>query len=716
MDRALFLIHTGKVALYTNLPVDGVWPSPVAIYGHGWFVNRDFVLGRPTQHYAVAVEEGQAICWTRQLWWKMFAERPAMASEIMTAVYSQQSVDLGSTKWMAELQIEEQDVELEEQFEAENEPCSPVSKAKSSMEAQQYSEIHRALLPPKLKELIDSFEVAEAFGSFGAYDVSNDNDSVMPDLPESIGIDLEIAFTTNCVLRNGEQVLPSEQSMTTLAYAGIPRVPVRYSEKSAFTQEEFQTLGHHACMARLSGSVVKKLREILAAQQKKHAWRSRLEPHQVAILLKEAGFPRCLNADLVQGLMEDIPLTSSDEDILFSICSRLFRWHEYNWHLLVAVKNAASAGCDISSMTFSKEALAKRLIDNKVVRAPEGHEEYLQMQAESKASEMLWAADWPRRNATDALASGAGKRLHIYDAALAVVFQTSDPSGSLKTPPLPSSGRRNSRGRISIASGGSGTGSKTFQDFTKLIIHLPDLDESYSEFRLLHDRLATPAEVETPFEDGEEVQKERESFQRQTSPDSKVSSASSASLTSGTTTTSSQFLGPLTWRQTISITLEDPAYSTVANYISLVMGVLILISIATMFVRPVIEHGREEGVSSVEDDIWFVVELILTAVFSLEYLVRLIVADSLGKQTTCQFIYAPTNICDFTAIIPFYVEVALGANAEEFRLLRVVRLLRLTRIARIGRLANRSELFPPIAMVLLVIWFIYMKTGLSDSK
>jgi len=67
-------------------------------------------------------------------------------------------------------------------------------------------------------------------------------------------------------------------------------------------------------------------------------------------------------------------------------------------------------------------------------------------------------------------------------------------------------------------------------------------------------------------------------------------------------------------------------------------------------------------------------------------------------------------MADLMSVLPFYVELMVDSEGEHFRLLRVVRLLRLTRISRISRLAKRHPLFGPVAAVMLVIWFIYLKT------
>jgi len=108
-------------------------------------------------------------------------------------------------------------------------------------------------------------------------------------------------------------------------------------------------------------------------------------------------------------------------------------------------------------------------------------------------------------------------------------------------------------------------------------------------------------------------------------------------------------------------------------------------------------------------------ECFFTVLFSVEFLLRLSVASSTGDRTTCEFLRMPMNICDVCAVMPFYIELAVKTDSKEFRLLRVVRLMRLSRVMRMARLAKKSQMFASIAVILTVIWGIYMKTGLSDD-
>jgi hypothetical protein len=162
-------------------------------------------------------------------------------------------------------------------------------------------------------------------------------------------------------------------------------------------------------------------------------------------------------------------------------------------------------------------------------------------------------------------------------------------------------------------------------------------------------------------------------------------------------------------RAHVHLLLEDPTSSKAAEILFIVMGVFIMLSVFTMVVEPVLSPPGTE-ISDVESQVWYVLEVFFTSVFTVEYVLRLFVCNALGTQTIFRWVIQPSNICDVVAILPFYIELLVSSDGEGFRLLRIVRLLRLTRITRIAKLAKRNPLFGPIAMVMVVIWFIYLTT------
>lgn len=742
MDRGLFLVHTGKVAMYTELPdptAENVnWPVPVAIYGHGWFLNREFILGKPTTYYAVAIEGGQALQWSQDQWWKMFSDRPRMANELMTAVYAQNTMDLGAAAWIAEMDGEEKDdisTPLQDQVG---------TTQKLAQMAIDWTEAHRHTLPEQLKVLIDTLEVAEAFGNFGVYDADSTELAQLPPLPQQISDDLAIAFSTYAVSgSDGTKRVLAKDVNQALNYAGISKAIVDTQVQESFSKSDFRTLGHHAYMARLPVSIVMKLQNIVVEQRKKNGWAPGLGAHQVGFIFRTY-FHRSFTTDFVHGLMQLMDLPKTDEEIMLSLCAILFKWHEVYYHLLVDVKMAgkrnrntalgvelptnplpedtANAATGDASNTFTVEALEKLLkpVDEAAKFGKEeddhGHDDHAAEHPQEAAqaeppipAEVLWACDWPRRMHTG---DHWGQRLHVYDVALSVLTRISHPMGKLHPFPVIEATSDKDRGA-----------GESQLDASKFLVQVEDMKNHTSIAQVKKLRKSTHSEIAT----GESV-KDHNSHTLLGSIKEQVEhvifDAPSADADASQATTPSmlpfvpdQSLG---LRQQIHITLEDPGSSLIANWVSLAMGVMIIISILTMFIKPVVEHGREDDVPESEKKVWWTFELILTVIFTTEYVVRFLVADAnpdpKHRITQAKFVLAPANVCDILAIIPFYIEAAFDSDAQEMRLLRIVRLLRLTRIARIGRLANRSVVFPPIAMCLIVIWGIYMKTGLSGSK
>merc|ERR1719265_365840 len=65
----LFLIQSGKIGRFPTLPDgNGEWPSPEAVYTHGWFLNRQAFLYGLTRGWAVCLEDGELIFFNQAQW------------------------------------------------------------------------------------------------------------------------------------------------------------------------------------------------------------------------------------------------------------------------------------------------------------------------------------------------------------------------------------------------------------------------------------------------------------------------------------------------------------------------------------------------------------------------------------------------------------------------------------------------------------------------
>jgi len=141
-----------------------------------------------------------------------------------------------------------------------------------------------------------------------------------------------------------------------------------------------------------------------------------------------------------------------------------------------------------------------------------------------------------------------------------------------------------------------------------------------------------------------------------------------------------------TWQQRLNLLLEEPTSSRVATLVSYT----ILGTICASVVSFVLE--TEPGLKSFFFDF---MEVFSTALFTVEYVSRLVVCNASGKPTRCEFVRAPMNVLDLVAIAPFYVELVL--SSVDLGPLRVLRSVRLIRIFRVFRLSKYS-----VGMTLLV--------------
>ncbi|MEP2238831.1 MAG: ion transporter [Maribacter sp.] len=102
-----------------------------------------------------------------------------------------------------------------------------------------------------------------------------------------------------------------------------------------------------------------------------------------------------------------------------------------------------------------------------------------------------------------------------------------------------------------------------------------------------------------------------------------------------------------------------------------------------------------------------VIEVFCVLVFSIEYLLRIYVADNKFK-----FIFSFYGVIDFLAILPFYL--ALGIDLRSLRALRFLRLFRILKLMRYNRAINhftkaialaKEEILLFLIVTLILIYF-----------
>ncbi|MEW4925105.1 ion transporter [Algibacter sp. 2305UL17-15] len=138
-----------------------------------------------------------------------------------------------------------------------------------------------------------------------------------------------------------------------------------------------------------------------------------------------------------------------------------------------------------------------------------------------------------------------------------------------------------------------------------------------------------------------------------------------------------------------------------SRYFAFFIQGLILISVVTFSIEtiPDLKPQTKVILQSIE---WFSV-----IIFSLEYLLRIYVADSKPK-----FIFSFFGIIDFLAILPFYL--SFGVDLRSLRALRFLRLFRILKLVRYNKAMNhftsaiksaKEEIFLFIFITLILIYF-----------
>ena len=77
--------------------------------------------------------------------------------------------------------------------------------------------------------------------------------------------------------------------------------------------------------------------------------------------------------------------------------------------------------------------------------------------------------------------------------------------------------------------------------------------------------------------------------------------------------------------------LDDPSSSKAAAALAIVLGVTIIVSVASMFTKSLL-HPKKQEPSGDEAMYWRVLETVVTVIFLTELMLRFAVADALGTQ------------------------------------------------------------------------------------
>eukprot|EP00439_Symbiodinium_sp_Y106_P026881 s1861_g3.t1 len=147
--------------------------------------------------------------------------------------------------------------------------------------------------------------------------------------------------------------------------------------------------------------------------------------------------------------------------------------------------------------------------------------------------------------------------------------------------------------------------------------------------------------------------------------------------------------------------LERPKSSMAALAWFYADCILVILCVVSLVAEPLVlvVYPDDPGVVTLVKFVeWF-----FTILFTVELLTRWAVCTVDKSLTYTTFWKQPGRIADLIAILPSYLELFININSSEFRLMRVARL---SRLARLQRFCQQAA---PIAMVLVVIWGIYLQ-------
>mmetsp|Transcript_63589 Transcript_63589/g.176882 ORF Transcript_63589/g.176882 Transcript_63589/m.176882 type:complete len:1421 (-) Transcript_63589:166-4428(-) len=649
----LFLVHSGAVGLFNNTFDDDAeqWGDPILVYRHSSFLNIEFFLKKAQRYTAVAIESGELIVWGEEQWDGMSRNLSIMTTEIQRTAVAQM---IGDAEAVGKELTRTKD---------DSDGLALVTKktAKGSGD-----------LPKELSAEVQCIESAAALERLGLYQSVEDRSAAdeHPGMPKALLGSLRVAFNTFCVRENGTRVLPVDEVITALLYVGLDGSMLKnVVDHPPLSEGEFLAVAHEAAMARLSVSTKKLIEETFLRYDEDMSGSMDIDELANA-------FMHALGTEVSVGMIDGIanaylknkssgpkakdepPDGLSLEDFT-AIVARFCRKHENHVHVLRGIREMT--GDD--NFFMSGKVSVDMLTGNKYVKI-----------SEEEAKEMLFAADWKQSSVHPDRRDDDPIDILRFLGMLTVVLD----GVPMPLPPSPVI-----KGLTKEARQGISVPDEVPCD----ILDNPLSSEVPSR------RMVLPARVPSasPFSEHEDNAKVVDD------------------------------VPPDTCKAKVYLLLEEPNSSTAASIWSVFMAIIILVSVLTLIAEPLVSPPPDDGETKPEEEVmtWQTLEAVFTVIFSVEYVLRLAVCDALGTTTRKAFALNPLNICDLLAILPTCIDYGmkiispnLSVDSQETRLLRIVRFLRLSRMARMARLARKSPLAAPVAMVLVVIWGIYMKNGL----
>jgi len=655
----LYLIHTGSVGIFESIPEDRRhWKSPVAVYGHGQFLNLEMLAGRTPKGNAVCIESGQVIAWDRDQWRRMSRHEPVMAAKLLEAAMAQRQNESGS---------------------AENEELS------SSICGEVSEQVMRLLAAKALKEL----------GFFEP--LPPGVPSSLPLLPERLKHDCRVAFRTfRRYTDDGLEVIDPYDVKSALMYAGIFGAQLSHERLFPLSEAQFVHVANEAYMTRFSARQIALAEDLFGKFDADGS--GALELDELHMVIQEMTGVDEVHDSQIDGLaaawkgscrVDQSGQLVIDRQTFLSIMSRYVKAHMNDYMLLQGLLEMTKTKPEeLMSSKLTLETLADALNtsgENAEVRVyrhavaklrsaslRQSMEDSAHESVMDVVQEIVWAHKPLARAGGDSNLSS----LDFTDLVAAALPTELRPKAGATLPPKPPKKAARSSHKEQVPA-------EDLHVLQSLVLDLREPKAQKTVFEL--GRRTAQRRISERIEDVQLDDGGERSISVQ-----KLTSDEPAELTDVD-------------RMKIRVFnfLERPKSSMAALAWFYADCILVILCVVSLVAEPLVlvVYPDDPGVVTL---IKFV-EWFFTILFTVELLTRWAVCTVDKSLTYTTFWKQPGRIADLIAILPSYLELFININSSEFRLMRVARL---SRLARLQRFCQQAA---PIAMVLVVIWGIYLQ-------
>eukprot|EP00747_Dinoflagellata_sp_TGD_P051997 gnl/TRDRNA2_/TRDRNA2_147658_c0_seq1.p1 gnl/TRDRNA2_/TRDRNA2_147658_c0~~gnl/TRDRNA2_/TRDRNA2_147658_c0_seq1.p1 ORF type:complete len:848 (-),score=117.65 gnl/TRDRNA2_/TRDRNA2_147658_c0_seq1:106-2517(-) len=667
-NGTLYLVHTGAVALFKDLPVGKeLLGAPVAVYTKGWFLNHESLVQAPSEDYAVAIEDGELLYWNEKQWfaiedgellyWNekqwfaMAREHPMMASQIMRAVLKQSARDM---RYRAK------------SVDAPHETHTPnfIRGLTGDLSTQSLPSATSAddSLPEVLLEQMQKLRVAAALEGLGFYQaVPAGPGSLLPKLPPGMYTDLWTAFQTYSTGPAENPSIPLDKLQDALMFIGVFHTFIDKAKwpKPSLDWNEFVHFGQEAIMARLSEEQVSTIKSIFHRYDEDNS--GELDVGELADV-----FQGCVGDQVSIERVDSIAAAWSadggqgavDEEDFIAILSRFIRMHEHHWTLLHGFKEVLG----VEEIDTGSRLSIDDLMKSKRVKL-----------TRDQAMELLWSVDWHCGH-PDGDVNTTSVNFGAFVAAVHIIADKVQG----KLPQL-----------------------SLFEDGFRTLESMERQQSPFCDMNIAVDRRSlTARNIDIESITSVAVRNVQLEFAHIIGISAKQSNGHHDKENGGWFTIlseTSESLGTLSVRAKLNLFLEDPYSSRIARAWAYVVAAMVLFSVLILLVS-----GSRSEQSASERQLWFTGEFVLTFVFTLELIARI-----WSSEDRLLFLQDPQTVIDVIAVLPAYLQAALWKDGEDAHI--VIRALKLSWMARLGRLSHMTSLAAPVAVVLVLIWGIFVK-------